>query len=61
MRNIVDYPIRRDEIISALDYAQKRAVEYAPFAVHATVLYRVQQWLIDHPDAVDDIVESLKV
>jgi hypothetical protein len=58
MRNIVQYPITNDEILGVLEWAQQEAMKSAPFSVYGLSLYKIHQYLIDHPEAVDAITEN---
>lgn len=61
MRNIVQYPIDDQDLIQALEFAQAAAVREAPFSTHGMCLYRIQQYLIDNYDTMNDIAAVCQI
>lgn len=62
MRNLVEYPITADEVLEVVNRALERDnVRKAIGGIDGCVLHTLYQYLIDNPEAVDDITEMLRV
>lgn len=62
MRNLVEYPITADEVLYSVNRALEQEISRKIIGGYdGLVLHLLHQYLIDHPDVVDDIVEAAQV
>lgn len=62
MRNLIEFPITADEVLTVVNTFLSREQERGEIGgINGLILHYVQQYLIDHPDAVRDIVDLTRV